>query len=96
MIDSKAHSLLNASQAALPDESYLFQVQDLDEMRQIIQRLEKLEQMYIHDEQLHTKIDELLRTAKGRDHVLYMKQNAGQEGGGLGAQSDVPEGPNAA
>jgi len=71
-IDQNAHSLLHASNATLPTREYLMQIEDPKELEHIERRLKKLEQLYVHDEKIHTRISDLLHYARGLHFHMHM------------------------
>jgi hypothetical protein len=63
-VGSASHSLLQASNASLPTDDYIRQVTDLNELQALKRRLEKLEQMYIRDPDIHERVSHLLHMAR--------------------------------
>lgn len=72
------HSLLQASNASLPTEDYIRQVDDPAELQVLRRRLGKLEQMYIHDPDIHERLKHLLHATK----VQWVKVSGIVHGGG--------------
>jgi len=63
-VDSVSHSLLQGSNASLPTEDYIRQIDDPEELQVLKRRLKKLEQMYIRDRDIHERLKHLLHEAK--------------------------------
>ena len=71
-IDEEPHSLLGASHSVLPEEGYirgLHGENGIEELEHLIPRLKKLHQMYIRDEHLSKRLEELLRIARAQHHL---------------------------
>lgn len=80
-IDQNAHSLLHASNATLPTEDYVHQIQDPVELEHLERRLSKLRKIYIKDEKVFKRIDHLLNLVRGKHfHQHMMSQHQVQEG----------------
>lgn len=72
-IDETAHSLLHASNATLPTMEYVNQISDPKELEHLERRLKKLEQLYVQDEKIHERVEELLHRVRGRHFQMYME-----------------------
>lgn len=68
-IDHRPHSLLSASNETLPSKEYIFQISNPEEIRQLLRRLDKLQQMYAHNHDIYQRVDDLIHAA----HAQFSK-----------------------
>lgn len=83
-VDQESHSLLQASKDSLPSEDYIRKLdgeEGIEELTQLVPRLKKLQQMYIHDDNMYPQVNNLLEEAKAQHHYLSTIYVHGQEQG---------------